>query len=51
MTHSFDIEIAKKYGINEALIYNHFLYDRTSWYAFVKEPYELSKISNTERLR
>ena len=109
MIHSFDIEIAKKYGINEALIYNHFLfwiiknkaneknykdgrywtyssikalqnifdylsekqirtainnlidnkvlikanynsnpYDRTTWYAFVEEPYELSKISNTE---
>ena len=109
MIHSFDIEIAKKYGINEALIYNHFLfwiiknkaneknykdgrywtyssikalqnifdylsekqiriainnlidnkvlikanynsnpYDRTIWYAFVEEPYELSKISNTE---
>lgn len=109
MIHSFDIEIAKKYGINEALIYNHFLfwiiknkaneknykdgrywtyssikalqnifnylsekqiriainnlidnkvlikanynsnpYDRTNWYAFVEEPYELSKISNTE---
>lgn len=109
MIHSFDIKIAKKYGINEALIYNHFLfwiiknkaneknykdgrywtyssikalqnifdyfsekqirtainnlidnkvlikanynsnpYDRTTWYAFVEEPYELSKISNTE---
>lgn len=109
MIHSFDIEIAKKYGINEALIYNHFLfwiiknkaneknykdgkywtyssikalqdifdylsekqirtainnlidnkvlikanynsnpYDRTIWYAFVEEPYELSKISDTE---
>lgn len=112
MIHSFDIEIAKKYGINEALIYKHFLfliienksnkknykdgrywtyssikalqdifdylsekqirtainnlidnkvlikanynsnpYDRTSWYAFTEEPYELSKISNTEEGR